>query len=213
MPAQKMQKDQIVRTAIAILDRDGVEGVTLRRLALELHVQAASIYWHLPNKEALLDEMANEILMERFGDYDFKDDRRDWVRWLDLFAHDLRAAMLAHREGGRVVAGAHLHIAIMLTKLLDLSIRILHNAGFDYSIAATITTTVTNFCFGFVIEEQAFPSASEIPILDALLAQRFPPMMREFPALAKAMESWTSERSDAHFDVAMRIIINGVRAE
>src|SRR5215470_14052837 len=127
-----VEKEQIIRTAIRILDRDGLEGVTLRRLAMDLHIQAASIYWHLPSKDALLDEMANEILMERFGDYDFADDQREWTQWLDLFAHELRAAMLAHREGGRVVAGAHLHIAVMLTKLLDLTIRILHNAGFSY---------------------------------------------------------------------------------
>ena len=200
-----IEKEQIIRTAIRILDRDGLEGVTLRRLATELHIQAASIYWHLPSKDALLDEMANEILMERFGDYDFADDRREWTQWVDLFAHELRAAMLAHREGGRVVAGAHLHIAVMLTKLLDLTIRILHNAGFSYSKASTITSTVRDFCFGFVIEEQSSPQSDKTP-LDPRLFQRL-------PGLIEAMKTWEQEDEDTQFDTAIRMIINGARSE
>jgi TetR/AcrR family tetracycline transcriptional repressor len=201
-----IEKEQIIRTAIHILDRDGLEGVTLRRLATELHIQAASIYWHLPDKEALLDEMANEILMERFGDYDFANDRREWTQWLDLFAHELRAAMLAHREGGRVVAGAHLHIAVMLTKLLDLSVRVLHNAGFTYGKAATIIVTVKDFCFGFVIEEQAAPRVDDVAALQPLLTKKY-------PGIAGAMASQEQEDNSVQFDTAMRIIINGARSE
>ncbi|HRV94988.1 MAG TPA: TetR family transcriptional regulator, partial [Anaerolineae bacterium] len=101
-----IQKEQIIQAAITLLDRDGLEGVTLRRLAKELDIKAASIYWHIANKEELLDEMANAILQEHFGTFDFKNDKRDWAEWLDILAHELRAAMVAHREGARVVAGA-----------------------------------------------------------------------------------------------------------
>jgi TetR/AcrR family tetracycline transcriptional repressor len=107
----RLQKDNIVRVALEVLDRDGLEGVTLRRLAKELDVQAPAIYWHIASKEVLLDEMANAILTARFGGFDFENDRRDWAEWLDTLAHELRAAMLAHREGARVVAGAHLGVA------------------------------------------------------------------------------------------------------
>ncbi|MEO8394207.1 MAG: TetR family transcriptional regulator, partial [Chloroflexota bacterium] len=58
----RLNKDQIVRTALQLLDRDGLEGVTLRRLGKELGVQAPAIYWHVANKETLLDELANIIL-------------------------------------------------------------------------------------------------------------------------------------------------------
>ncbi len=201
-----IEKEQIVRTAIRILDRDGLEGVTLRRIASELHIQAASIYWHLPDKEALLNEMANEILMERFGDYDFADDQRDWTQWLALFARELRAAMLAHREGARVVAGAHLHIAVMLTKLLDLSVRILHNSGFTYGKAAAITATVRDFCFGFAIEEQAMPH------MDVALANQLS-HLHQFPGIAAAMSSPEYEDHDTRFDTAIRMIVNGARSE
>src|SRR6266498_1758568 len=115
-----IQKSQIVQTALDILDRDGLEGVTLRRLASELKIKAASIYWHVASKERLFDEMANIILEEHFSSFDFENDRQEWTEWLDTLAHELRAAMLAHQDGARIIAGAHPDIAQMLTKLWDL---------------------------------------------------------------------------------------------
>jgi TetR/AcrR family tetracycline transcriptional repressor len=204
-----IQKNQIVQTALDILDRDGLEGVTLRRLATDLNMKAASIYWHIPSKESLLDEMANAILERHFASFDFDNDQRDWAEWLGTLAHELRAAMLSHREGGRVVAGAHPDIAIMLIKLWDVTVRVLHKNGFSYGQAATITITVINFTFGSVIEEQASPSYAipDVPV-NTLFSADGP-----FPAMAAAMAAWKESDSDAHFDTSVRIIINGVRAE
>ena len=205
-----IQKSQIIQTALDVLDRDGLEGVTLRRLAKELNIKAASIYWHIPSKEQLLDEMANAILEEHFGAFDFENDQHDWVEWLDQLAHELRAAMLRHRDGARVVAGAHPDIAIMLLKLWDLTVRILHNSGFSDSKAAAVTMTVTHFTFGSVIEEQSSPpyTANSDAALDAMQS-----IVQTFPTFALTMEAWQAEDNDTHFDTSVRIIINGVRAE
>lgn len=201
-----MQKKQIIQTALDVLDRDGLEGVTLRRLAKELDVKAASIYWHIPSKESLLDEMANVILEKQFSTLDFENDQRGWAEWLNTLAHELRAAMLAHREGARVVAGAHPDVAVMLVKLWDLTVRVLHNAGFSYGRAVTVTVTIINFTFGSVIEEQASPPYVTAPEGSQLVDDAF-------PALVAAMKAWQDEGSDAIFATGVRIIINGVRAE
>jgi TetR/AcrR family transcriptional regulator, tetracycline repressor protein len=205
-----MQKNQIVQTALDVLDRDGLEGVTLRRLATELNVKAASIYWHIASKEVLLDEMANAILEAHFNRFNLENDQRDWAEWLSTLAHELRAAMLSHREGARVVAGAHPDVAQMLIKLWDFTVRVLHHNGFSYGKAVTVTTTITNFTFGSVIEEQSSPPYSNPPDdspRELLFAGG------KFPAMVKAMEAWKELDGDAHFDIGVRIIINGVRVE
>lgn len=203
-----IQREQIIQAAITILDRDGLEGVTLRRLAKELDIKAASIYWHIASKEVLLDEMANAILEEHFGTFDFKNDKRDWAEWLDTLAHELRAAMLAHREGARVVAGAHPDIARTLLKLWDFTIRVLHHNGFSYGQAMTITVTIVNFTFGSVIEEQASPPLAHMVIFTEQLS-----FSEEFQATTAAMEAVRGEDNDTLFNTSIRIIINGVRAE
>lgn len=205
-----IQKSQIVQTALDILDRDGLEGVTLRRLASELKIKAASIYWHVASKERLLDEMANVILEKHFSSFDFENDRREWAGWLDTLAHELRAAMLAHQNGARVIAGAHPDIAQMLMRLWDLTVRVLRNAGFSYSKAATITATVINFTLGSVIEEQSSPPYSTGP--DKPLNE-LQSIGQAFQTLALVLEAWQDENNDMHFDIGVRIIINGVRAE
>ena len=203
-----MQKEQIIQTALFILDRDGLEGVTLRRLATELGIKAASLYWHIANKDTLLDEMANAILLEHFGAFDFENDQRAWAEWLHTLAHELRAAMLAHREGARVVAGAHPDIAVMLLKLWELTIRVLYNNGFSYRKAGAITVTVINFTFGSVIEEQASP-----PLAHLNTSKKFLANDNRFPALAAAMEAWQQEDNHLLFDTGVHLLLNGVRAE
>lgn len=199
-----MGRDQIVQKALEILNRDGLDGVTLRRLAGELKIKAASIYWHIPNKTELLDEMANAILEKRLGGLDFEDDQREWKEWLNTLAHGMRAAMLAYRDGARVVAGSHPVIGQISMKLWDLSTRVMHNAGFSYGKAATITFTVINFTFGSVIEEQS----SQLP-------ESGPKVQRdELPqTLRIALEEWELENDDARFDISIKILIDGVEIE
>ena len=199
-----IEKSQIVQIALDILNRDGLEGVTLRRLANELKIKAASIYWHIPNKSELLDEMANAILDKRFNALDIENDKREWDEWLNTLAHELRAAMLVYQDGARVVAGTHPDINQVLLKLWDLTIRVLHNAGFSYGMAATITVTVINFTFGSVIEEQS----SQLPESGPKIQRANLPLV-----LKSALEEWQNENNDKRFDTAVRIIINGVHAE
>ena len=55
-----LDKQRIVTEAVALLDADGLDGLTLRKLAARLGVQQPSLYWYLPNKAALLTAIAVE---------------------------------------------------------------------------------------------------------------------------------------------------------
>jgi Tetracyclin repressor-like, C-terminal domain len=79
---------------------------------------------------------------------------------------------------------------------------------------------VTDFTFGFVIEEQSSPSVVDAPgefrsfrQFPTLMAADGPRSFEQFPTLMAAMEIWMQEDWDTHFDTSMRLIINGVRAE
>lgn len=204
------QKKQIVQTALEILNRDGLEGVTLRRLAKELDIKAASIYWHILNKERLLDEMAYAILDEHFGTFEFENDQRDWTEWLDTLAHELRAAMLAYKDGARVVAGAHPDIAVILVKLWDFTARVLQNGGFSLVKSVAITVTMINFTFGSVIEEQASPPYDTAPEDAESAIQSIASQLQMF---TQAMEILQDDTSSVIFKTGVRIIIDGARAE
>ncbi|MBP2334618.1 AcrR family transcriptional regulator [Saccharothrix coeruleofusca] len=84
---------RIRTTALDIIDRDGLDGLSMRKLAAELGVQAASLYGHVSTKEDLLHEVAGEILAE-VDVSGFV--RGDWRHGLRSTARSYRAALAAH---------------------------------------------------------------------------------------------------------------------
>lgn len=83
-----------------------------------------------------------------------------------------------------MVAGAHPDIAIMLTKLADLTIRVLHYNGFSYGEGGMIAYTLINFTFGSVIEEQASPPLSHLNDQNGIL-----PHAAQFPAFLATLDA------------------------
>src|SRR5690348_7113452 len=59
-----LSREQIVRAAIELADDEGLEALTMRRLATKLGAGAMSLYWHIPNKEDLLDLMLDAAFGE-----------------------------------------------------------------------------------------------------------------------------------------------------
>ncbi len=60
----KINRDMVTRAGLKLLNEEGLEQLTLRRLGTELDVRPATIYWHFKSKEELLDEMATTVLTE-----------------------------------------------------------------------------------------------------------------------------------------------------
>ncbi len=162
-----LQRSQIVTTALQLLNQDGLDGVTVRKVATQLNVHVGGLYWHVKNKQDLLDEMANTILSEEFATLQLSEPGQAWTDWLVEIAQRLRKAMLAYREGGRVVAGAHLHRAVTLAQLFVCIVGALRAEGFQADEARWLCMTVVSYTFGFVIEEQAGPTPDTIAQLQA----------------------------------------------
>nr|WP_026342724.1 TetR/AcrR family transcriptional regulator C-terminal domain-containing protein [Nocardia sp. BMG111209] len=148
-----LDRQRIVAEAITLLDADGLEGVTLRKLAARLGVQQPTLYWHLPNKAALITALADEILAREFGDPAPPEPDRPWQDWLTGFAERLRRALLAHPDGARVLSAAQL--SRKMAELSELAMSTLVARGVPLHRARVIVLTVERFTVGHVLEEQA----------------------------------------------------------
>ena len=92
--AKGLDRQVIVNAALALLDEDGIDALTLRALAARLGVQAPALYWHVRNKQELLDEMGTEIerrVLQRLASLPMD----DWRMALSGYARSLRASMMA----------------------------------------------------------------------------------------------------------------------
>jgi len=151
-----LQPEAVIKAALEILDIEGLENVTLRRIAAKLNVQAPALYWHFKDKQDLTDDMAQAILTNaKLDSFTAPNDINNWPTWLADLMHCLRNALIAHRDGGRVVAGATFGRAYTLEKILILVTRVLEEAGFDRLHASLSAGTTIDYVWGFVIEEQA----------------------------------------------------------
>jgi TetR/AcrR family tetracycline transcriptional repressor len=102
-----LDRAAIVDAALALLDRDGVEGLSTRKLAAELGIRGPSLYWHFKNKRQLLDHMAERMFREALPPPAGPDLRGfDRRAWLEAGARGLRRVALSRRDGARVMAGS-----------------------------------------------------------------------------------------------------------
>lgn len=200
-----LSRDQIVDATIRILDAEGEEGLSMRRLGAELGSGAASVYWHVACKDELLDLVADRILGEVLAGIG---GTATWQGWMAGFAHAMRGVLLVHRGAGavvgrRVTAGPNALLA------LDALTTLLVADGFDASSALLASTTLVTWTASLVQGEgpetrDAWESAR--PAVSAAL------MEGGSPVLASLSASGTAPTADERFDYGLGVLLDGIEA-
>lgn len=145
-------RSDVVEHALEVLDRHGLADLSMRRLAADLGVQPSALYWHFANKQALLAAVADEVL--RRGARPVPDG--PWYERVTAFAHQLRDAMLAYRDGAELVATTQ---AFGLGDA-DPAGRFAELLGGDDRLARIAAMTLLHFVLGHVTDEQMNLQAS-----------------------------------------------------
>ncbi|WP_447037814.1 TetR/AcrR family transcriptional regulator C-terminal domain-containing protein [Streptomyces sp. DSM 118878] len=206
MATTRLDRTKVARTALELLNRNGLEGLTLRAIAKELDVKAPALYWHFKDKQALLDEMATEMMRHMNADFMAAPDP-DWRTALADSMRGLREHLLRYRDGARVYSGTRFtdlsHAAPMEARL-----RTLTEAGFTPSAAARAWSTAYSFTIGHVIEEQAMgPDDGEATRDLAARAER----LAAYPLAAAAGEE-LFRAHDRGFEAGLAAVVAGIGA-
>jgi TetR/AcrR family transcriptional regulator, tetracycline repressor protein len=204
-----LDRKTILTHAFAILNEAGLEGLTLRRLAAGLRVQAPAIYWHFKNKQELLDEMATQVFREAVNEAPRLDESQSWQDWASMYCIGLRRTLLRYREGAKIYSGTYLTDPALYAPM-EASLRKLTNSGFTLRQATISLGALYSFVIGFVIEEQAVhPLPGEFnPQYE--LAHRNARVDKEKYPLAHASGAEIFEGHDARFLEGIRLIVAGM---
>jgi AcrR family transcriptional regulator len=152
-----VRRAEIVHAALGLLGETGFDGLSLRRLAGHLGMHAPGLYWYIESKQELLDLMAREILDRGLYPVPPLAPGQTWEDWLVELACTARRALLAYRDGARIVASAYLVRTNAITPIIEQSLTILENAGFDRMLALGATMTLLRYATGIALDEQASP--------------------------------------------------------
>jgi AcrR family transcriptional regulator len=143
-----LSRNEIVSTAVSLADAHGAEAINMRRIAQELGVGTMSLYWHVGNKEQLLDLMLDAVA----GEDQDTEQSGNWQEDLAAIARGERASLLSHRWKLDVMAGRPplgpnglLHVERSLASLDNLAI--------EPRTALHILTTAMSYVTGSVLNE------------------------------------------------------------
>jgi AcrR family transcriptional regulator len=101
-PRAPLTREAIVDAAIRVLDAEGMDGLSMRRVGEELGTGAGSLYWHVRNKEELF-----QLIFERVTEQLVlpEPDPARWKEQLRQLAHEMRATLKRHRDVARITLG------------------------------------------------------------------------------------------------------------
>ncbi|WP_432096078.1 TetR/AcrR family transcriptional regulator C-terminal domain-containing protein [Streptomyces sp. bgisy100] len=208
MATTRLDRAQVVDTALRLLNELGLNGLTLRRIAKELNVQAPALYWHFKNKQELLDEMATEMFRRMVEPPEAWPAGASWQEQIGASCRALRRGLLRYREGAKVFSGTR-YTGRDHDPYLEKHLQALVGAGFTVAEATQAYFTSYAFTIGFVIEEQAvYPEPGERdPRYDP--AERAAGIGPDYPLAAAAGEHFFTGYEE-RFEAGLRIVLAGV---
>jgi TetR/AcrR family transcriptional regulator, tetracycline repressor protein len=200
-----LTRHTIIDTALRLLDQVGLDGLTVRRLAAELGVQSPALYWHLRNKQELLDGMADAItLAAGMGP---PHNGESWQDWLARRARAYRRSLLAHRDGARIVANARMGLVTL--RMFDEELTAMVGRGFTPVLALRTIMAIAHYVNGFVLQEQterqddAEQPAEQLAALAGLLDSG------RSATLLVAIHQGGNPLGEQAFEHGLRALING----
>lgn len=196
-----LTRTRIVDEALRLADEKGLDGLSLRTLASRLDVQAPTLYWHVPNKAALLDAVSDAIMGEALDGLSALDDSTPTDAWMLGALVMLRDAMLRHRDGARIVSGAH--DSLRRAEFVELGMRRLIADGVEERRAWLLMLAATRYTLGHVLAEQG-PDAPPSAELE-------PEFRRRFPLVAHGVADYFADRTaDDLYRDAVQLLIGGL---
>ncbi|UJW30351.1 TetR/AcrR family transcriptional regulator [Saccharothrix sp. AJ9571] len=203
-----LSRERIVRTAIQLADADGLEAVSLRKVAAALEVGPMRLYGYIATKDELLDLMVDAVYAE------IRPEGNDWRAVLRSLAETTRQAVhhhewLADLIGGRPQLGPHaLARGEAVLSALD---------GVDVDLAMPLVTAVDSYVIGAVRREIAERRAERATGMDERRwqAELGPYLKRklatgELPALATVVRDAVHLDADETFRLGLDLILDGI---
>lgn len=210
---RRLSRKAILDTGLRIVDRDGIEALTMRRLASELGVNPMSIYHHLPGKAAVLSGLVEEVFSQM--DLAVPSGGESWQQQVKDTAHAYRRIARAHPNLALQIVSDTTAVSGAVVAAGAPFFEALEQAGLPPRSIVEAVDTVVDFIHGFMLGEASNDSETfdlGPDLLDrvrALPAGTAPALSRVAEALG---EDGLCYEFDRGFEAGLDILVKGIEA-
>ena len=213
-PRRPLSVEAIVDAALAVVDAEGYDALTMRRVAQELGTGGASLYAHVENKDTLIELVMDRVIGEL--DVPWPPDPERWAEQVKECLRRMRALYARHRDIARG-AMARIPTGPNALVVMDQILAVLRAGGLPDRVVAHAADLLPMYVTAVAYEESLYQSrgwdeeqmlgfvAELREYFASLPQQRFPNMV----ALATAL---TSGSGDERFDFGIDVLIRGMTA-
>ncbi|WP_194818016.1 TetR/AcrR family transcriptional regulator [Nocardia sp. XZ_19_385] len=211
--AAGLDRDQIVRAAVEILDAEGTQALSMRKLGAKLGAGATSLYWYVANKDQLMELVLDEV----WGMVETPEpDESSWRELLTTFGYNLRGTLYAHPWSTELIGGFP-SLGPNAFRLNDRLRRAFIQAGFSGIDIYMASGTVMCYVLGQVIPDIAFTKAFGGDQMDpAGVIKRMDDLASEYPEMLADYRSQVGMDAAAaramSFDFGLLCVLDGLEA-
>jgi AcrR family transcriptional regulator len=207
-----LTQDAIVDAAMRILDADGLDGLSMRRIADELDTGPASLYWHVGSKDGLLDLIFDRVIGEQQVP---APEPGEWREQLKDVARDMRRTILRHRDVVRISIG-RIPMGPNAIRYSERVLAMLRAGGVPDQLAVLGFFLLTSVVNGFTMDETGEggePPADQPPLEEAAqMARSYIASLpqSDFPNLVALADHFTVTDPEVRFELLLDLFVEGL---
>jgi TetR/AcrR family transcriptional regulator, tetracycline repressor protein len=196
----------IVETALRLLDRDGLDALSMRRIADELDTGPASLYRHVGSKDGLLDLVFDRVI----GEQEVPDpDPERWREQVKQVARTMRATIARHPAIARISLG-RIPTGPNALQYIERLLAILRAGGLSDNLAVDGSQLLMLVVNGFGLEENVDATPAQAVEVVRDYFSSLPP--ERFPNLVAVAAELTNVDTDARFELLLDFFVDGLAA-
>jgi AcrR family transcriptional regulator len=198
-----LTREAIVDAALVLLEREGIQGLSMRKLAQELDAGAASLYWHVADKEELLSLLLDRIVGESKVPYPDPEHWQDQVR---AMARAARALMKSRRDAAQLSMG-RIPTGPNSLPVMERTLAVLAAAALPPRVISYAADLFALYVGAFAYEESL---GTTDPAQFAAYLRSLPP--EDFPVITGLADDLTAGDADERFEFGVEVLIAGLEA-
>jgi AcrR family transcriptional regulator len=206
---EPLTRDRIIEAALRVMDADGLEAVTMRRIGRELGVEAMSLYNHVEDKDDILEGVTERVMNE----FEFPPSAGEWADDARAMSREWRRLLGLHPSVCQLLAERHKPLDGLATfRAMDSALGVLRRAGLSARDAAQAFNALGSYILGYVTMEQGLMLGNDEEhakqhdmAMDVLQGSGLDNVMACLPFFTRC-------DTDQQFDFGLDLVFRGIRA-